>query len=112
MHRFSKWFDSFANSIALQGCEVEVEPCQDSPNAALRMDIGTPSLLARLVVWDSGDYDVEVIDAGSGDNIYRRNGHVDNEADLANKLAELLIYLDRELGKTGGVTGKGENEVE
>jgi hypothetical protein len=71
-------FISWARQVEASSIGVAVETritesgASDNPSA--RLDIDTPTVVARVTCWKSGDYDTEVIDLETERTLYSSHG--------------------------------------
>ena len=74
LEAFLEWVNSVAEKVRLPGGDASVTMCNPSSNSAVRVDIDTPKVMARITFWASGDYVAEALDAASGNQICESAG--------------------------------------
>lgn len=71
---FLEWARKFQADLSSKAVKASVfeAPCSDNPSA--RIDIDTPTAVARITCWKSGDYDAEIIDIETERALYSTHG--------------------------------------
>ena len=59
---FLEWARQVVAGQGANGVEAHVTDGIASDNSSARLDIDTPTSVARVTCWESGDYDAEIID--------------------------------------------------
>lgn len=71
-------FISWARQVEISPVGVEVgarvTESEMSDNPSARLDIDTPTIVARITCWESGDYDAEAIDLETERTLYSSHG--------------------------------------
>lgn len=70
-----------------------------SNNLSARIDIDTSVAAARITVWESGDFHLEIIDFHSSENIYQKNLHLDKFEDFERDVGVFIEILLRDSNK-------------
>ena len=63
--------------------EAHLTESMMSDNPSARLDIDTPTAVARVTCWDSGNYDAEVIDLETERTLYSSNGTLQSGQNLS-----------------------------
>jgi hypothetical protein len=71
---FMDWSVGFAEKNKMDGTTIEVTRSEPSGTPSVRLDVGTPTVVARITVWETGAYDAEVIDSKTGKVLFLRVG--------------------------------------
>jgi hypothetical protein len=71
---FVVWARQFEDTQGTKGVEAQVTESEMSANPSSRLDIDTPTTVARITCWESGDYDMEVIDLETERMLYSSHG--------------------------------------
>jgi hypothetical protein len=73
--------------------DVRVAEGVSSANPAARIDIDTPTMVARITCWESGDYDAEVIDLETERTLYSCHGVLRAGQPIAEHFSPFLKVL-------------------
>lgn len=71
---FVDWSKGLAEKNEMDGTTIEVTRSEPSGNPSVRLDVDTPTVVARITVWETGAYDAEVIDVKTGKVLFLRGG--------------------------------------
>lgn len=88
LNEFIDWTRSIAAGLATEAMDAYVTVNEISNNPSARLDLDTSTSVARITCWESGDYDAEVIDLESEQQIYAHRGTL--------KVGESLLYQFRD----------------
>jgi hypothetical protein len=74
------------------GVKVETRVTESgmSDNPSARLDIDTPTTVARITCWKSGDYDTEVIDLETERTLYSSHGTLQGGQNLFEEFSALF----------------------
>lgn len=73
LNAFCKWAKAAIATLADIGVEAELTVGNASSNQSARLDVQTPSAVARITFWESGDGHLEAIDLESERLLYSRH---------------------------------------
>lgn len=79
---------SFGADIQFQLTESEY-----SSNPSARLDIDTPSMIARVTCWNSGDYNAEIIDIETERTIFSFNGSFEHPEKISLELSTFFELI-------------------
>jgi hypothetical protein len=74
LNLFLEWARQIQANHGLESVEAHVVEGAACDNPSARLDIDTPTLVARITCWESGDYDAEVLDIETEQTIYSSHG--------------------------------------
>jgi hypothetical protein len=80
---FVGWARQLASRSLGIGIEVRVTKSDISDNPSARVDIDTPTTVARITCWESSDYDAEVIDIDTEQTIFSVHGRMQRKGALS-----------------------------
>lgn len=66
----------------------------DAPNRAACFDIDTPSAVARITCWESGDFNAEILDLATEQYIFTENGKFDTHTPLDGQVRAFFSALN------------------
>lgn len=93
---FLAWARQVQANRGLKKIEVLLTEGPKSDNPSARLDIDTPTSVARITCWESGDYDAEVIDIETERTIYSSHGVLDARQAIAQQVSAFLEALEIE----------------
>ena len=93
LNDFINWAKSVAASQFRVAIEMRVTVGNASDNPSARLDVDTPSAVARITCWESGDYELEVIDIDSEKQIFAQGGKVETGALLSEQFRSFFEML-------------------
>ena len=73
--------------------EAQVTEAFGSDNPAARLDIDTPTAVARVTCWESGDFDAEVIGLETEETLFSCHGVFERERTVAEQMVPFLAAL-------------------
>lgn len=74
LHSFTDWANQVPERFIGSNVDVWVTEGEKSENPSARLDIDTPTAVARITYWESGDYDAEIIDLESEHTVFSERG--------------------------------------
>lgn len=77
-----------------------------TPKPALWMDFTTDEALARVTLWESGECDMEVLDAESGTDLLREHHEFSSSAEFFETYPKVPIFLRQHRGDAWPRTDK------
>lgn len=98
LNSFVGWARQIEGGQVAKSVEARVTESQMSDNPSARLDIDTPTTVARITCWQSGDYEAEVIDLETERTLYSTHGTLYEGQILSEQFAPFF--------KTLGVTVK------
>lgn len=94
LNAFIDWANQFENTTIGKYSTAKVTASEMSDNPSVRLDIDTPTSVARITFWESGDYDAEVIHIETERTIYSIHGNIQFELDFSNRFADFFKSLE------------------
>ena len=94
LNKFVDWANEIASRSAEKGFVAQVTESEMSDNPSARLDIDTPTKIARITCWESGDYDAEVIRIETERTIFSSHGNLQQEFDFLGKFSDFFKSLD------------------
>lgn len=76
-----------------EGVEMQLTESVASDNPSARLDIDTPTSVARITCWETGDYDAEVIDLDTERTLYSTRGVFQNENAIEDQLLDFFTAV-------------------
>jgi hypothetical protein len=93
LDEFEAWF--MANALRLRNQSLNAiitRPLHKTDKSAIYADIDTEYYLARITLWESGEYDEEVLDARSGVRLHWKHTSL---RDVETLRSALVAFCDR-----------------
>lgn len=91
---FIRWAKDFQESPAGRRVKAQVMENPTSDNPSARLDIDTPSAVARITCWESGDYDAEILDIYTEKTLYWEQGVIEGENVFSEAFAPFFKALE------------------
>ena len=92
---FIDWAKSVVDSQASGEMRASITVSEVSDNRSARLDLDTPTAVARITYWEDGNYDAEIIALASEKQIYARRGTVQTEEPLSQQFNHFFDILFR-----------------
>lgn len=111
---FVFWARQLASQSLGMGIEARVTESNMSDNPSARLDIDTPTSVARITCWESGDYDAEVIDVETEQLVHLAHGHIAGGQEFSELFAAFFKALNiapsdiPKIGQPDGCQGCGK----
>lgn len=96
LSRFHAWATALLAGLP-QGVAAGLNVCPPSANPAIRLELDTPTALASLVCWESGNYAAEVLDVRTEQYRCQRLGEFSPDFPLSEQLNDFLTALQLDL---------------
>ena len=93
LNTFIDWARQVADKPLGKGVEARVTESQVSDNPSARLDVDTPTTVARITCWESGDYDAEVIDMETEQTLFSSHGHLRGGNSFSEQFASFFKFL-------------------
>jgi hypothetical protein len=90
---FVGWASQLQPEQITKGAQLRIIESEDSDNPSARLDIDTPTAVARITFWESGNYFAEVIDLNSENIQYSNHGHLSDSRLFDVSFASFLKIL-------------------
>ncbi len=94
LNKFIDWANQIASKPIGKDVMAQVTESEMSDNPSVRLDIDTPTTVARITFWESGDYDTEVIHVETEQTIFSSHGNIQCEGEFAEKFADFFKSLE------------------
>jgi hypothetical protein len=78
------------------GWQAWVTENEKTGNTSVRLDVDTPTAVARVTFWESGDFHAEVLDLATEKTVYAYFGK-SNEEDIEKQLTPFIDFLSASL---------------
>lgn len=89
---FTEWLRARVDLIGQPGAVAELES-RRAPRASVRCRVESGTRLGELTVWDDGSAHMAVVDLGSGEFVFERDGVSVAGGGSEHGLAEFFAYL-------------------
>lgn len=93
LNSFLEWARQVEARQGAKGLDSRVTEGSSSDNPSARLDIDTPTTVARITCWESGDYDAEVIDIETERTLYSSHGVFQEGRAVAEQVSPFLEAL-------------------
>jgi hypothetical protein len=94
LNNFVEWAKKIADTSHGSDIEACVTVNELSGNSAARLDIDTPTAVARITCWESGDYYAEALDLETEKTIFSEHGNLDGMHELTEQFAGFFKSVD------------------
>ena len=94
LNKFIDWANQVASKPIGKDGTAQVTESEMSDNPSVRLDVDTPTTVARITCWESGDYDAEVIHIETERTIFSDHGNLQRELSFSDKFADFFRYLE------------------
>jgi hypothetical protein len=90
------WVEGNGPALEEQSVEVELRlGPSDRPKRGAALNLTANPMLAQLLLWETGEAELEVLDASSDTFLLREHRDLESEADLAEALRTLVDGVTR-----------------
>lgn len=94
LNEFISWGESVSKSKLPDAVTIYLTIGEPSPNRSARLDIDTPTAVARITCWDSGEYNAEALSVESEEVIYSFSGRIEPGRLLTEQFGGLFQALN------------------
>ncbi|WP_035055802.1 immunity protein TriTu family protein [Andreprevotia chitinilytica] len=77
----------------MPAAEMYVTFCAETDNRAARLDLDTPTAVARITCWDSGDYFAEILEFETAKHVYTSHGQLVPDECLSERFQDFFVAL-------------------
>jgi hypothetical protein len=90
---FLDWAKHIDEAQTSLGVEAKVTESEPSDNSSARLDIDTPTAVARITCWCSGEFHAEVIDLDTEQMSFSSHGVFRSDLPIAMQVAPFVAAL-------------------
>ena len=94
LNKFIEWANKFAAESSERGVVAKITESEMSDNPSARLDIDTPTKVARITFWESGDYFAEILNNKTGQSMFLSRGSFDINLDFSNEFVGFFERLN------------------
>jgi hypothetical protein len=99
---YGRGFDQFQQGLAARfrayRLDYKLAYCKPTDNTAMCLDFESPIHLGRITAWESGECDIEVLEAASGETVLFEHHQASNEGEFHELLAKLVVFMRDAMG--------------
>ncbi|WP_137940523.1 hypothetical protein [Chitinivorax sp. B] len=93
LNKFIDWATQIASKPIGNDVVAQVTESEMSDNPSARLDIDTPTTVARITCWKSGDYDAEVIHIETERTLFSSHGNLQQGLEFSDQFADFFKSL-------------------
>jgi hypothetical protein len=95
LDELSGWIEAHRESMTARGLVLApgASPLDGRDKRSVWLDVESEEHLGRLIVWDTGEAELELADVPTG-GINAQHRHIETRADLDQTLALLVAWVD------------------
>ncbi|MDT4329986.1 immunity protein TriTu family protein [Methylomonas sp. MED-D] len=90
---FIGWAKQITDKALGNDVEARVTESEMSHNPSARLDIDTPTMVARITYWESGDFDAEIIELETERTIFSSHGSLHEGRAFSEQFADFFESL-------------------
>ena len=94
LNKFIEWANKFAAESSGRCFVAQITESEMSNNPSARLDIDTPTKVARITFWESGDYFAEILNNKTGQSMFLSHGSFDINLDFSNEFVGFFEGLN------------------
>ena len=94
LDEFTRWIDTHYESLTARGFLLasDTSPQDGRPKRSMWLDLEHEHRLGRLILWDTGEAELDLADVSTGD-VKTRHRQVDTRADLEEALTSFVDWI-------------------
>jgi hypothetical protein len=93
LNNFIVWARQVADMRLGKDVDAQVAESEMSDNPSARLDIDTPTAVARITCWESGDYVAEVVDLETERTLFSAHGNLREEEAFSDQFVDFFKSL-------------------
>lgn len=90
---FDQFQPGLESRFAAYQLQYALTYCETTNNPAMCLDFENSKYLGRVTVWESGHCDMEVIDIGSGKNVFLEHHQFSDELEFHKTYSKLVVFM-------------------